>query len=184
LQIRPYREVYLWLGDLLMSRSQPRAALTNYLTLVQFAPSSFTHVKAGDALSMLGRSGEAIEQYRAALKLSPDLVSALNNLAWILATDPAATNRNGDEAVQLAERAKTLTEQQVPGVVGTLAAAYAEAGRFDDAIKTAEAARTLAACKGDRPLTEKNGKLLELYKTGRPYREQLPFFAPPSGTRP
>jgi hypothetical protein len=95
----------------------------------------------------------------------------LNNLAWRLATDPDATNRNGAKAVQLAEFACTFTDRQTPVLVGTLAAAYAEAGRFKEAIETAQKARDLAKAAGQPEVAEKNRQLLELYQSGRPCRE-------------
>jgi hypothetical protein len=65
-------------------------------------------------------------------------------------------------------------------MVGTLAAAYAEAGRFGDAVATAEKACALAAQKGDQALLEKNRQLLELYRGGKPYHE--PTAPPVQGT--
>jgi hypothetical protein len=55
-------------------------------------------------------------------------------------------------------------------LLGTLAAAYAEAGRFGDAVKTAEKARDLAAAAGLKDVAAKNSELLELYRTGKPCR--------------
>ena len=82
------------------------------------------------ALGQLGRTREAVAQYQEALRLNPDLAGALNNLAWVLATCPDDQLRNGAEAVRLAERACELTHYREPLFIGTLAAAYAEAGRF------------------------------------------------------
>ena len=76
----------------------------------------------------------AVERFRLALKAQPDWPESLNNLAWILAANPDATVRNGAEAVALAERACKLTDYKEPLLVGTLAAAYAEAGRFPEAV--------------------------------------------------
>jgi spermidine synthase len=95
----------------------------------------------------------------------------LENLAWLLATDPDATNRNGAEAVRLAERACALTERQTPALVGTLAAAYAEAGRFGEAVATAQEACALASKAKDQALLRKNQELLELYRAGQAYHE-------------
>ena len=72
------------------------------------------------------------------------IAEALNNLAWVLATSPKAELRNGAEAVRLAERACELTHYGEPLFIGTLAAAYAEAGRFPEAVTTAEKAEQLA----------------------------------------
>lgn len=121
----------------------------------------------------MSRPAEAAEQYREVLRSRPDSVPALNNLAWLLATHPDERVRNGIEAVALAERAVALTRGDAPAILGTLAAAYAEAGRFADAIAAAEKARALAESKGDAGLASKNASLLELYRAGKPYREPV-----------
>ena len=113
----------------------------------------------------------AIQGYRAALALNPQSPEILNNLAWILATCPEANLRDGAEAVRLGERACELTRFQRTLMVGTLAAAYAEAGRFAEAVATAQKACALAAASGDEALAGKNRELLQLYRAGRPYHE-------------
>ena len=94
-----------------------------------------------------------------------------NNLAWSLATNPEASKRNGALAVKLAESACRRTHYQVTTMVGTLAAAYAEAGRFEDAISTAQKAITLARQSGESDLLQKNRELLALYLQHKPYHE-------------
>ena len=95
------------------------------------------------------------------MRLAPDSPIVLNNLAWILAANPDSRLRNGPEAVTLAERACQLTEFRQPMFIGTLAAAYAEAGRFEDAVKAAEQARDLAVAAGQNELAERNRQLLD-----------------------
>jgi hypothetical protein len=95
----------------------------------------------------------------------------LNNLAWILATCPIAALRNGDEAVQLAAHACKLT-RDTPVYMGTLAAAYAEAGDFSKALTTAQEARSAAEQKGEKDLALKNGELDEMYSRQQAYRDQ------------
>jgi len=94
-----------------------------------------------------------------------------NNLAWLLATSPEATNRNGVLAVKLAECACQQTRYRNTIMVGTLAAAYAEAGRFDEAISTGQKACALASQSGEQDLLGKNLGLLELYRQHQPYHE-------------
>jgi len=118
-----------------------------------------------------GDFARAIAQYRRVLKTHPDLLLALNELAWVLAAGCDASLRNGPEAVQLAEKACRLTRYCEPHMVNTLAAAYAEAGRFSEAIATAEKACARAAASGDRALLERNQQLLELFRRGQPYHE-------------
>ena len=92
--------------------------------------------------------------------------------------------RDGAEAVRLAERACELTRFQRTVMVGTLAAAYAEAGRFAEAVATGQKACALAAEAGDQALAGKNQELLQLYRAGRPYRETAaPVPAPPASPR-
>jgi peptidoglycan/LPS O-acetylase OafA/YrhL len=104
-------------------------------------------------------------------KLTPPLPAENNNLAWSLATSPDAAKRNGALAVKLAEDACQRTQYRETIMVGTLAAAYAEAGRFDDAISAAQKACELAAKNGETNLLQKNRELLSLYQNHQPYRD-------------
>jgi hypothetical protein len=92
-------------------------------------------------------------------------------LAWLLATTSRADLRDGKEAVRLAENACRLTDNKNPFLIGTLAAAYAEAGRFPEAVTTAQNAITLATAAGETQLAARNRELLELYQAGKPFHE-------------
>jgi len=163
------------LGDALIASGRLDEAIENYRRALQTDPNRpQTLYRLGLALGQLGRTEEAIDAYRAALKLNPSLAPVLNNLAWALATSSNAQLRNGAEAVQLAERACELTHHTQPWFVGTLAAAYAEAGRFPDAAAMAEKAEQLAATAGAKKLAEQDRQLLELYRAGKPYHEPAP----------
>jgi tetratricopeptide (TPR) repeat protein len=115
---------------------------------------------------------EAIATYREGLHRYPLNFSLLNNLAWLLAVNPDASLRNGKEAVLLAERACQLTSYEKPVMIGTLAAADAQAGRFADAVATAERARRLASALGQDGVAKKNAELEELYRAGSAYVEE------------
>ena len=93
----------------------------------------------------------------------------LNNLAWILATSSDDHIRDGPLAVELARRACELTSYRMPIPMITLAAAYAESGRFEDAISMARDASTLAGQLGQTNLLDRNQQLLELYRSYKPY---------------
>jgi Flp pilus assembly protein TadD len=122
-------------------------------------------------LGQLDRNREAIDSYWAALKLNPNLPDALNNLALILATSSDDGLRNGPEAVQLAERACQLTQYHQPLFFETLAAAYAEAGRFQEAQAAVAKAEQLAQVGGLAGQAERDKRLLELYSAGQPLRK-------------
>jgi Flp pilus assembly protein TadD len=114
----------------------------------------------------------AEEHYREAIRLKPDWPEPVNDLAWMLATFPRAEFRDAAEAVRLAEHACELTGHKEARFLGTLDAAYAEAGRFGEAITVAEEARKLALAAGDQALADgAAGRLLQ-YRAGKPYHEQ------------
>ncbi|HWY75989.1 MAG TPA: hypothetical protein VN281_10250 [Verrucomicrobiae bacterium] len=123
------------------------------------------------ALSKQGRIAEAISRYQAVLRAEPYSIQALNNLAWILATEPNAQFRDGIEAVRLAERATELSGGTNALVIGTLAAAHAEAGQFDAAVACARMAAQVAESRGEQTVAATNRRLLELYQARRPYHE-------------
>jgi len=131
------------------------------------------HFDLASVLESEKRTPEALGEYHETLRLKPNFVLALNNLAWILATHPDAAIRNGAEAVQCAERACELTGQKQAFLMGTLAAAYAEAGRFSEAATTAQKAVELAAAAGQKDLLARNQELLALYQNGKAYRSSF-----------
>ena len=98
------------------------------------------------------------------LNSRPDDVALLNDIAWTLATNPNASIRNGREAVELAERAVRLSGGQQPAILDTLAAAYAEAGRFPDAVQTAEKALELATRQNKAALADSLRTRIKLYQ--------------------
>jgi hypothetical protein len=110
-------------------------------------------------------------------------VVAYNNLSWLCATSPEASIRNGKEAIELAQQAVRLTGGQWPNYLDTLAAAYAEAGRFSEAIKTARAALDLAVQQKQQPLADGLRAKIALYEAGKPFHQPLPAPAAPSPKR-
>ena len=137
----------------------------------RFAPAE---IGLATVLQAQHRYPEALEHYRLSLQLAPANLIALNNAAWILATHRDAALRNGAEAVRLAERACELTRRKISFQLGTLAAAYAEQGNFPAAIQAGEQARDTARAAGEKEVAEKNARLLELYRAGKPCREEFP----------
>jgi Flp pilus assembly protein TadD len=118
----------------------------------------------------LDQFDDALAYYREAVRLAPDVPDYLNDLAWLLATCPKAEVRNGEEAVRLAEKACRLGGDKDARFWGTLDAAYAEAGRFEEAAATARKTRELASAAGLKDIAEAAEKRLQLYDSHRPYR--------------
>ena len=165
-------EAHYHLGLEWLQRGRTDEAMASLREAVRLKPDlADAHFQLATTLVNRRAISEAISHYHETLRLDPESLPALNNLAWILATHPEAQFRNGPEAVQLAERACELTSYQQTVFVGTLAAACAEAGRFDDAVATAQKACALASGRGEPGLLQKNRELLALYQAHQPYRE-------------
>jgi tetratricopeptide (TPR) repeat protein len=127
--------------------------------------------KLGGALAAIGETAEAIAHYDRALELTPDSTAALHDLSWLLATREEAQGGDPARALRLAERLCELSGQENASCLDTLAAAYAAAGRFADAIVTAERAMQLAESSRQEPLAKLIRSRLELYRAGQPYRQ-------------
>jgi tetratricopeptide (TPR) repeat protein len=121
-----------------------------------------------------GDNSGAIQQWETSLQINPSDGNALNNLAWILATYPTDSVRDGKKAVELAKKAVGLPGGQSPMVLRTLAAAYAETGDFATAIDTAQRAVELATAQGNSSLIDTLRHESELYQAHTPYREKPP----------
>ena len=129
------------------------------------------HTSLGNALLQKGLLRLAMDHYEKAITGSHPSVFALNNLAWILSTCPDATYRNGTRAVDLARQADQLSQGASPVFTRTLAAAYAEAGRFGDAIRTSQTAAQLATTLGDSALANDIENDVDLYLAKSPLRD-------------
>jgi tetratricopeptide (TPR) repeat protein len=126
-----------------------------------------TYYNLGALLYMQGKVPEALAEWHAGLRVDPDDLPLLGQTAWVLATNPEASIRNGSEAVELAERAVKASGGKDPTALDTLAAAYAEAGRFPEAVKTARQALALAP----EPLADGVKSRIALYESRSPFRE-------------
>jgi protein O-mannosyl-transferase len=149
---------------------QSAAHFKEYFRLQPDSNSVEGHFKLGMVLDGLGEVDEAISHYQEAIRLKPDFPQALNNLAYILASAADPKFRDGAKAVQLAERANQLCEDPAPTLMDTLAVAYAEAGRFPEAIKTSQKAIDLARASNEEDLAKAIEARMSLYRAGRPYR--------------
>jgi tetratricopeptide (TPR) repeat protein len=164
------------LASVMRASGRSAEAGANYQKLLQSNPNDAkAHFLLAETLRAQGDLRGALDQYRQVLALEPDRVEALNNLAWILATTSKNELRNAKEAVRFAESADKLTDSHQPVVLVTLSVAYAEAGRFGEAVATVEKARQLAGSSGNNELAEKSSQLMELFKAGKPFREAEPL---------
>jgi tetratricopeptide (TPR) repeat protein len=123
----------------------------------------------GCSYLLLGRMDEVILHYKKALEIQPGYTEVQRNLAWVLATCPQAALRNGKEAVELAEQANQPAGGGDPSVLCILAAAYAEAGRFSEAVETAQQALRLAGAQSKTLLAGQLQAQLQLYQAGKPF---------------
>jgi tetratricopeptide (TPR) repeat protein len=129
------------------------------------------YANLGVALSQKGETKEAMDSWQEALKINPDQVYVQNNLAWLLATTPDASLRDGAKAVALATRANQLSGGGDPMMLHTLAAAYAEEGSYGLAAVTARRGLALAAGQKNDALAATLQKEIKLYEAGAPVRE-------------
>jgi len=113
---------------------------------------------------------EAIGQWQDALAIQPENGNAASNLAWVFATCPEDSVRDGRHAVELAEKALRISGGKIPMIYKVLAAAYAESGRFADAIETAQRGAELASQSNPVLATELESNIA-LYQSGRPLRD-------------
>ncbi len=161
------------LGAALAEMGQLDDAIPDFERALQISPDMVeAQSYLGMALVMKGRGAEGLAHWRRALKRDPDSLQVLNDTAWFLATFPDAVLRNGTEAVSLAEHAVQLTSARDPALLGTLAAAYAEAGEFDKSIGLERRAIDLANAQGKTRLTATLISRMTLLQARKPIRQR------------
>jgi len=169
--IRPdSAKVHYNLGIVLAREGKLDEAIAEYETAIRLRPG---YVKALDNLSAIlvrkGKIGEVAANLSQTLQFDPDNAEAANNLAWILATNEDPKFRNGTKAVELALRACRIAKYKDPSALDTLAAAYAEVGRFEEAVDTAERALAIAASAKQASLANEIRARLYLYERHHPF---------------
>jgi tetratricopeptide (TPR) repeat protein len=144
---------HYYLALALVKRGRLEAAVTHFRRTAELDPGfAENYDELGRVLEAQGRTDQAAAAYRQALAAHRDSLHALNDLAWLLATSPNPSLHNPPEAVELARRANDLSAGRRPEVLDTLAAAFAEAGRFGEAVATGQKALELARQKGPAAL--------------------------------
>ena len=162
------------LASALLRKGRIDEAIVHYEKVLELLPENANaRVNLGSAFLAKHRLGDAITEYKEALRLAPENVAAQSNLAWLLATSPDPSIRNGPEAVVLAEQARRSSDGK-PLILRILAAAYAEADRFSEATDTAREALRAADDQGNSVLSDLLRKEIVLYESGHPYHRQSP----------
>ncbi len=165
-------ELHANLGGALAERGRLDQAMPHFEKAVELAPDSAAFQSSlGMALLERGKAEEAIRHFRRALEIAPDDAQALDETAWVMATNREASVRNGAKAVELAERAVQVSGGQQPRILATLAASYAEAGQFPKAVETAHQALSLASQQNQQQLAGGLNAMIARYEAGSPFRD-------------
>jgi tetratricopeptide (TPR) repeat protein len=160
------------LAKALLKKGRVAEAMVHYRKFLEIEPENVeARNTLGTALIQQGLVKEAIDQWQDALALQPDNGNAASNLAWVFATCPEDSIRDGARAVELGEKALRISGGKIPMIYRVLAAAYAESGRFADAIETAQRGAELSTTQGNPALAAELESNIALYQSGRPLRD-------------
>lgn len=174
IQVRPdTAEAHVGLANALVQQGQSRQAAAEYEAALRLKPDlGLARYGWSNLRAQQGDYAGAVSVLREGLLLQPDSVPLRVGLAWQLATSPDAQVRNGAEAVTLAEQAaQARANRPSADVLRTLAAAYAEAGRFEEATQTAERALEIARQAGNAALVAAVTEQLQQLRAGQPFRQ-------------
>jgi tetratricopeptide (TPR) repeat protein len=170
LEIKPdYAEAHNSLGAILMEQGALADAIAHFRRAIAINPKfDLPHANLGRALSRQRHYAAAAAEFRTFLRLQPNHPVVLGWLAWLLATAPEDSVRDGKEAVALAEKAAATGR---PESLDALAAAYAECRRFPEAVAAARKAKKAAEDGKNQSLAAAIAARLKLYEAGKPYRD-------------
>src|SRR5262245_15056736 len=170
-----YADAYYNRGTVLLAKGRVDEAIADLAKTLEMHPyDADAHTSLGNALLQKGSPREAIAQYVTALALAPQDAHSRNNLAWILATASDSSIRDGAKAVEFAEEAVQLSGGREPLFLRTLAAAYAESGRFSEAIAVAQQAAGIAKMQAKPDMAKRLNGDLVLFRGNLPLRENSP----------
>ena len=165
------------LGIYFARLDEPERAIANFKEALKENPRDIeAHLRIGAVHQKSGDPTDALEWYRRALRIDSESLSALNTIAWVLATHPRDDVRDGSESIRLAERARIMTENLNPLILLILAAAYAESTRFDDAKTMAQKALDLARQHENTTLVERAQRALASFEAHEPLRDAVPIW--------
>jgi protein O-mannosyl-transferase len=176
IKLQPYyADAYYNRGSVLFGKGRIDEAIADWEYTLQMQPADANaHTGLGNAFLQKGSLREAIAHYEQASVLAPEDPHCRNNLAWVLATSSDGAIRDGPKAIDLARVAVSLSSGRQPRFVRTLAAAYAENGRFPEALAAAQQGAALARMQGDTSLATRLDRDLVLYRAHLPLRRDSP----------
>jgi tetratricopeptide (TPR) repeat protein len=167
-----YAEAYNDLAATLFREGKPDDAIVYWQAALKANPTfAQAHFNLGNVLYQRGDSAAALEHWRQGLRSDPNRLPVLNQAAWVLATSPDASIRDGAEAVKFAERAARISGRQDPAILNSLAAGHAETGHFAEALETAHHALALAIQQHRADLAEALNVRIRSYERGAPIRD-------------
>ena len=175
LRIKPtYTEAHNNLGTVLARQGNFKKAVYHFNKALENNPKyAGAYYNLGKLFANHGNMEKAILLYLKALELNPENIQALYNLSWLTATHEKEEFRDGEKALKMAEKLCNIVGYNQPLALDALAAAYAETGRFDAAVLTAQKALQLALVAGPKELAPGLKKRLQLYQEERPYRQNI-----------
>src|SRR6266478_661574 len=160
------------LAKALLQKGRVAEAMVHYRKFLEIEPENVEARNIlGTAFIQQGRIREAVEQWQEAQTIEPENGNAASNLAWVFGTCPDDSIRDGRRAVELAEKALRISGGKIPMIFRVLAAAYAEDGRFSQAIESAQRGADLANSQGNAALAAELQSNIALYQTGTPLRD-------------
>lgn len=165
-------DAYNDLAIALFQKGQPDEAISAWNKAVEIKPGNAeAHNNLGVALMQKGRTREAIDQWQKTLQIEPEKIGTQLTLAWVLATSPEASLRDGHQALTLARHAQELSGNHNPMTFRVLAAAYAETGKFPEAIGIAQQGIQLASGQDQPGIAGLLRADLASYQQNLPLRE-------------
>jgi Zn-dependent protease len=164
--------VYIFRGLAHRAKGDLKQAIADFSQAIEFSPTASNYGARAGAERAAGSYRAAVADYSEAVRLDPQYAPAWNDLAWLLATCSKDEVRNGAQALDAAKKACELTGWKQPECLGTLAAAYAEAGQFAEAMEWQKKALESADYRQQHETDAL--KRLQLYGEGKPYREESP----------
>ena len=170
------RTLNLALIEVFYERKSYRAARDRLRPFLEKEPDDLRFLRWDSQLAIsLGQHADAISALTKVIEAEPSDYTSVNNLAWILATSPIDSVRDGRRAVELAEKAGELSRHKRAFVLSTLAAAYAEVGNFEKAREWAVISVDVAKTERGKTEEERKELLADLQKEWDAFSQDMPF---------